>query len=60
MLQENLRKYHQEQRVLMDKVNLLQQQLTQVYNATLEDFKICPLKPSKHACSSESRWSANE
>ncbi|KAF0043057.1 hypothetical protein F2P81_004394 [Scophthalmus maximus] len=28
-LQENLRKYHQEQRTLIDKVNILQQQLTQ-------------------------------
>lgn len=28
-LQENLRKYHQDQRVLLDKVNMLQQQLTQ-------------------------------
>ncbi|XP_035508068.1 uveal autoantigen with coiled-coil domains and ankyrin repeats [Morone saxatilis] len=28
-LQESLRKYHQEQRALLDKVNLLQQQLTQ-------------------------------
>eukprot|EP00066_Takifugu_rubripes_P019016 XP_011608282.1 PREDICTED: uveal autoantigen with coiled-coil domains and ankyrin repeats isoform X1 [Takifugu rubripes] len=28
-LQESLRKYHQEQRALVDKVNLLQQQLTQ-------------------------------
>uniref|UniRef100_A0A8D3C4L9 Uveal autoantigen with coiled-coil domains and ankyrin repeats n=1 Tax=Scophthalmus maximus TaxID=52904 RepID=A0A8D3C4L9_SCOMX len=31
-LQENLRKYHQEQRTLIDKVNILQQQLTQVNN----------------------------
>ncbi|TNM90838.1 hypothetical protein fugu_003127 [Takifugu bimaculatus] len=29
VLQESLRKYHQEQRALVDKVNLLQQQLTQ-------------------------------
>uniref|UniRef100_A0A7N6BWV9 Uveal autoantigen with coiled-coil domains and ankyrin repeats b n=1 Tax=Anabas testudineus TaxID=64144 RepID=A0A7N6BWV9_ANATE len=29
-LQESLRKYHQDQRALLDKVNLLQQQLTQV------------------------------
>uniref|UniRef100_A0A3Q3XML2 Uncharacterized protein n=1 Tax=Mola mola TaxID=94237 RepID=A0A3Q3XML2_MOLML len=29
-LQQSLRKYHQEQRVLMDKVNMLQQQLTQL------------------------------
>uniref|UniRef100_UPI0037E74095 uveal autoantigen with coiled-coil domains and ankyrin repeats n=1 Tax=Semicossyphus pulcher TaxID=241346 RepID=UPI0037E74095 len=28
-MQESLRKYHQEQRVLLDKVNMLQQQLTQ-------------------------------
>lgn len=29
-LQEGLRKYHQEQKALLDKVNMLQQQLTQV------------------------------
>uniref|UniRef100_A0A3Q4C0J8 Uncharacterized protein n=1 Tax=Mola mola TaxID=94237 RepID=A0A3Q4C0J8_MOLML len=32
-LQQSLRKYHQEQRVLMDKVNMLQQQLTQIYES---------------------------
>nr|XP_046249028.1 uveal autoantigen with coiled-coil domains and ankyrin repeats isoform X2 [Scatophagus argus] len=35
-LQESLRKYHQEQRVLVDKVNMLQQQLTQE-KITVED-----------------------
>ncbi|KAM3625595.1 uncharacterized protein V6R79_014505 [Siganus canaliculatus] len=35
-LQENLRKYHQEQRALIDKVNMLQQQLTQE-KITVED-----------------------
>uniref|UniRef100_A0A8D3EF67 Uveal autoantigen with coiled-coil domains and ankyrin repeats n=1 Tax=Scophthalmus maximus TaxID=52904 RepID=A0A8D3EF67_SCOMX len=35
-LQENLRKYHQEQRTLIDKVNILQQQLTQE-KTTVED-----------------------
>lgn len=35
-LQESLRKYHQEQRALLDKVNMLQQQLTQE-KATVED-----------------------
>lgn len=34
-LQENLRKYHQEQRTLIDKVNLLQQQLSQVRKTTM-------------------------
>lgn len=29
-LQDSLRKYHQDQRALLDKVNVLQQQLTQV------------------------------
>lgn len=29
-LQESLKKYHQEQRTLLDKVNILQQQLSQV------------------------------
>lgn len=35
-LQENLRKYHQDQRALLDEVNMLQQQLTQE-KITLED-----------------------
>nr|XP_029134577.1 uveal autoantigen with coiled-coil domains and ankyrin repeats isoform X3 [Labrus bergylta] len=35
-MQESLRKYHQEQRVLLDKVNMLQQQLTQE-KITVED-----------------------
>ncbi|XP_074477139.1 uveal autoantigen with coiled-coil domains and ankyrin repeats protein [Sebastes fasciatus] len=35
-LQENLRKYHQDQRALLDKVNMLQQQLTQE-KITVED-----------------------
>ncbi|XP_018539045.1 uveal autoantigen with coiled-coil domains and ankyrin repeats protein isoform X3 [Lates calcarifer] len=35
-LQESLRKYHQEQRTLLDKVNMLQQQLTQE-KMTVED-----------------------
>lgn len=35
-LQESLRKYHQEQRTLTDKVNLLQQQLSQVHNTTMQ------------------------
>ncbi|XP_042347451.1 uveal autoantigen with coiled-coil domains and ankyrin repeats protein isoform X2 [Plectropomus leopardus] len=35
-LQENLRKYHQDQRALVDKVNMLQQQLTQE-KITVED-----------------------
>lgn len=35
-LQESLRKYHQEQRGLLDKVNMLQQQLTQVINTTTQ------------------------
>ncbi|XP_041640065.1 uveal autoantigen with coiled-coil domains and ankyrin repeats protein [Cheilinus undulatus] len=35
-MQETLRKYHQEQRVLLDKVNMLQQQLTQE-KITVED-----------------------
>lgn len=29
-------KYHQEQRALLDKVNMLQQQLTQVNNTTIQ------------------------
>lgn len=33
-LQDSLMKYHQEQRALLDKVNMLQQQLTQVNNTT--------------------------
>lgn len=37
-LQENLRKYHQEQRTLIDKVNLLQQQLSQE-KVTVEEVK---------------------
>ncbi|MFT7816592.1 uveal autoantigen with coiled-coil domains and ankyrin repeats isoform X2 [Arapaima gigas] len=40
--QESLRKYHQEQRVLIDKVNQLQQQLNQV-SVQLEHFDICLL-----------------
>ncbi|XP_035855484.1 uveal autoantigen with coiled-coil domains and ankyrin repeats protein [Sander lucioperca] len=35
-MQENLRKYHQDQRALLDKVNMLQQQLTQE-KITVED-----------------------
>lgn len=38
-LQENLRKYHQEQRTLIDKVNLLQQQLSQVHKTTMQEHK---------------------
>lgn len=37
-LQENLRKYHQEQRTLIDKVNLLQQQLSQVQKTTMQEL----------------------
>lgn len=46
-LQENLRKYHQEQRTLIDKVNLLQQQLSQVHKTTMQEHKssVCPLTP---------------
>lgn len=35
-LQESLRKSHQEQRALLDKVNMLQQQLTQVNNTATQ------------------------
>lgn len=35
-LQENLIKYRQEHRVLLDKVNILQQQLTQVSKTTTQ------------------------
>lgn len=46
-LQENLRKYHQEQRTLIDKVNLLQQQLSQVHKTAMQEHKssVCPLTP---------------
>lgn len=52
-LQESLMKYHQEQRALLDKVNMLQQQLTQVNNTTRQETaelerKSSSVKISKH------------
>uniref|UniRef100_A0A3Q2DQW4 Uveal autoantigen with coiled-coil domains and ankyrin repeats b n=1 Tax=Cyprinodon variegatus TaxID=28743 RepID=A0A3Q2DQW4_CYPVA len=44
-LQDGLRKYHQEQIVLVDKVNLLQQQLTQEKMAVEDSQKEMPQNP---------------
>jgi len=48
--QESLKKFHQEQRTLLDKVNMLQQQLSQVFLQFFHNWTIYLQVCALHMC----------